>query len=459
LKKVLQFVTFCLLTSFIFFLYTGTSYAEQTVLKEGMSGDGVLRLQQMLHDLGYYTGTPDGAYGPGTRSAVASFQAANGLTVDGIAGSGTLGALSRLVSVSGAQSALKEGMSGDSVLQLQQKLRDLGYYHGTPDGSFGPATRSAVASFQAANNLTVDGIAGASTLGALSHLASAAGEQSVLKEGMSGDSVLKLQQKLHALGYYQGTPDGSFGPGTRSAVASFQSANNLTADGIAGEATLGMLSLLASEASSGNPSTSNSVLKQGMSGDSVLQLQTKLRELGYYQGALDGSFGAGTRSAVANFQYDNGITVDGIAGEQTLLALQTASPQVALANRGQALDREAQVIISFAKQYLGVPYVWAGQSPSGFDCSGFTYYVFGQFNINLPRIADGQFNAGSKVSNLQPGDLVFFSTYEPGPSHVGIYIGDNQFIHASSGAGVVTITSLSDSYYKARYLGARRVIG
>lgn len=362
------------------------------------------------------------------------------------------------------QTALKEGMSGDSVLKLQQKLHDLGYYQGTPDGSYGPGTRSAVVNFQSANKLTVDGIAGAGTLGALHLLgsnASGGGEQAPLKEGMSGDAVLKLQQKLHDLGYYQGTPDGSYGPGTRSAVVSFQSANNLSADGITGMDTLGALQLLGSKVSSENNSSGGdpSALKQGMSGDNVLKLQTKLCELGYCQSAPDGLFGTGTRSAVADFQSDNNLAVDGVAGERTLLALQSASPKATLANRGQALNRDAQAIVEFAKEYLGVKYVWAGQSSSGFDCSGFTSFVFDYFNIDLPRMADAQFNTGSKVSKLEPGDLVFFTTYEPGPSHVGIYIGDNKFIHASSGAGHVTITSLSESYYQSRYLGARRVIG
>ena len=476
MKRIIKLLTLCIVTSFIFFLQSSAGFAEQSVLKEGMTGDNVLKLQQRLSNLGYYQGVPDGSFGSATRSAVESYQSANNFTVDGIAGTGTLSALSLLgsggsdgsTSSSTAQAALKEGMSGDNVLRLQQRLRDLGYYQGTPDGSFGPATRSAVESYQSANSFTVDGVAGTGTLSALSLLgsgvsngnSSSSTDPSILKEGMSGDSVLQLQQKLRNLGYYQGTPDGSFGPGTRSAVASFQSANNLTADGIAGKGTIGALSLLGSVVSSSNTSTNNaSALKQGMSGDNVLKLQTKLLELGYYQGAPDGSFGSGTRSAVVNFQYDNKLTVDGVAGEKTLLAMQSANPMVALANRGQALDRDAQAIVALAKQYLGVPYVWAGQGPSGFDCSGFTYYVFGQFNIDLPRMADEQFNAGSKTSKLQPGDLVFFTTYTSGPSHVGIYIGDNQFIHASSGAGDVTITSLSAAYYQSRYLGARRVIG
>ncbi|MDD4170126.1 MAG: C40 family peptidase, partial [Desulfotomaculaceae bacterium] len=94
----------------------------------------------------------------------------------------------------------------------------------------------------------------------------------------------------------------------------------------------------------------------------------------------------------------------------------------------------------------------------GFDCSGYTSYVYKQMGVSLSRTAADQFRAGVQVSKPSVGDLVFFTTYQRGASHVGIYIGNNQFIHASSGAGKVTITSLSDAYYSKRYLGARRVL-
>ena len=86
--------------------------------------------------------------------------------------------------------------------------------------------------------------------------------------------------------------------------------------------------------------------------------------------------------------------------------------------------------------------------------------MFDQLGYGLPRMADGQFEVGIPVSrnSLEPGDLVFFETYEPGPSHVGIYIGNDQFIHASSGAGHVTVTPLNKTYYRDRYLGARRIL-
>ena len=121
---------------------------------------------------------------------------------------------------------------------------------------------------------------------------------------------------------------------------------------------------------------------------------------------------------------------------------------------------KASTIISKAKSYLGVPYVWGGTSPSGFDCSGLIQYVFQQNGISLPRTTTEQVKTGIYVSksNLQPGDLVFLqNTYRQGVSHVGIYIGDGQMIHASSSKGVV-ISNLSSSYYTQHYHSARRVL-
>ena len=120
----------------------------------------------------------------------------------------------------------------------------------------------------------------------------------------------------------------------------------------------------------------------------------------------------------------------------------------------------AQTIITNAKRYLGTPYVWGGTTPTGFDCSGYTQYVLKLSGINLPRTTTEQYKVGTYVakSDLQPGDLVFLeNTYRKGISHVGIYIGNNQMIHASSSKGV-TISNLSSSYYTKHYYGARRVI-
>lgn len=115
-------------------------------------------------------------------------------------------------------------------------------------------------------------------------------------------------------------------------------------------------------------------------------------------------------------------------------------------------------IISTAKNLMGIPYVWGGTTTSGFDCSGFTQYVFARNGITLPRTAAEQFTVGTVISrsNLKVGDLIFFTTYKAGASHLGIYLGNNNFIHASSTKGV-TISSLTSDYYSSRYIGARRM--
>lgn len=116
-------------------------------------------------------------------------------------------------------------------------------------------------------------------------------------------------------------------------------------------------------------------------------------------------------------------------------------------------------IVATAKQYLGVPYKWGGTDPSGFDCSGFVYYVLRCNGINVSRTQVPMYSEGTPVSkaNLQPGDLVFFqNTYKAGLSHVGIYVGDGQFIHAPSSGRVVSYADLNSDYYTAHYYGAAR---
>ncbi len=108
---------------------------------------------------------------------------------------------------------------------------------------------------------------------------------------------------------------------------------------------------------------------------------------------------------------------------------------------------------------IGTKYVSGGISTNGFDCSGFTMYVFDKIGIDLPHQSGSQYQMGSAISRdgIRPGDLVFFNTTGKGVSHVGIYVGEGKFAHASSSRGV-TISSLNDSYYVNRYVGAKRIM-
>lgn len=113
--------------------------------------------------------------------------------------------------------------------------------------------------------------------------------------------------------------------------------------------------------------------------------------------------------------------------------------------------------VAYAEQFIGVPYVWGGDSPSGFDCSGLVQFTLRHFGVTLPRTSYDQYLAGAPVyrQDLQPGDLVFFDTDGPGASHNGIYVGNGKFINAADSG--VQIDSMNTGYWNDYYIGARRV--
>jgi len=123
------------------------------------------------------------------------------------------------------------------------------------------------------------------------------------------------------------------------------------------------------------------------------------------------------------------------------------------------VDADASIFEKTALSFLNTPYRFGGSSENGIDCSGFVQKVFKEFNLKLPRTAREQYTLGTKVpkGDLQLGDLIFFRTYAKYPSHVGIYIGDNKMIHASSRNRGVVVSSIDSKYFRKRYLGAKRL--
>lgn len=253
---------------------------------------------------------------------------------------------------------------GDDVLRMQKALVSLGYATGGTDGKFGPTTEKAVRQFQKDNGLTVDGAAGSATLTLLYDRAEGStsgstggssgssgssgstsnyfgGNYNTLKYGSRGDRVKLLQKALNQLGYSAGSADGKFGSGTQRAVVAFQRANGLTADGLAGTKTLKKIEALLSggtssggstttkpDSGSSNTGSSNNgytvpsrTLRRGYQGDDVKSVQSRLKELGYYTGSIDGQYGSGSMAAVKAFQSKHGLTADGLAGKATYAIL------------------------------------------------------------------------------------------------------------------------------------------
>ena len=173
-----------------------------------------------------------------------------------------------------------------------------------------------------------------------------------------------------------------------------------------------------------------------------------------------GSLSKGTKVEVIS--TTNGwskINYNGSIGYVSSQYLSSSSTDSSTSTTSSSVNK----VISLAKSLLGKSYIWGAQGPSTFDCSGFTYYVFkNAANITLPRVSQDQSTYGTYVSksNLKVGDLVFFDTNganDGNVSHVGIYLGNNQFIHASSSKGKVVISEMS-SYYSGAYVNARRVL-
>ncbi len=313
-------------------------------LEFGSEGSAVRTLQQKLKDLGYLAGTADGKFGIATQAAVIAFQRNNGLAADGKAGTATL---SKLYSGSARKASgnapkieesekkksgrdtssiastgfetLENGSEGSAVKKLQQRLKDLGYYSGNADGRFGDATEAAVMAFQQQNNLTVDDKAGPATQRVLYGTgAQSPSMYTSIQRGETGDRVRNLQYTLYELGYYDGSIDGDFGQTTEDAVRAFQIRNGLKVDGIAGRDTLATLYSAGAIAAT-TPQDEQESIGYGASGEIVQEIQDCLIERGYMtEEQRSGVYDDVTFEAVKMFQGENGMTVDGVCGPQTL---------------------------------------------------------------------------------------------------------------------------------------------
>ncbi len=174
-------------------------------------------------------------------------------------------------------------------------------------------------------------------------------------------------------------------------------------------------------------------------------------------------------NVIGSLYYGQAVTVDYAEGEWYHISYNGTGAYVhsdyitiypaGTTSRGSVDRSKGQAVIDLAKTFLGTPYVYGGASPSGFDCSGFVYYLYQQFGVSLYRTAAGQAQNGIIVSREEmiPGDIILFSSSGGPITHVGLYVGDGQFIHSPQTGKTVEIVPLSSSYYDRGFMGARRI--
>ncbi|MBP3657441.1 MAG: peptidoglycan-binding protein [Clostridia bacterium] len=228
---------------------------------------------------------------------------------------------------------IRPDSNGETVKDVQTKLKALKYYSGEITGNVGNKTEAAIKAFQRDYNLTADGIAGPATLAKLDAVYAQkggnggdSGSGGGLRLNSNGAAVRTLQQNLTKLGYYWAEITGNFGAKTETAVKRFQEENGLKPDGVAGAKTLAAIekALKNSGLKDDDSQNDGSVLKLNSQGTKVSKLQTDLKTLGYYYADITGNFGAKTEAAVKKFQQDKGLTADGVAGAKTLAAIEQA---------------------------------------------------------------------------------------------------------------------------------------
>lgn len=211
----------------------------------------------------------------------------------------------------------------------------------------------------------------------------------------------------------------------------------------------------------------------GESSERVEEVQEALAFYDYYEGEMDGIYGPLTEAALQDADKEKVLPQSTQPEEKSPTSEEkddSSNSDSEKKGDGDAQDKQEETsnamsldvegstdIIQQAKDLIGTPYVWGGTSPSGFDCSGFIQFVYEEEDKTLPRTVREIWNYGDLVDKPSIGDLVFFETYQAGPSHMGIYLGNGDFIHAGTSSGV-TISNYKDTdYWQERYIGAKRI--
>ncbi len=432
---------------------------------EGIDSPIIMEVQERLMDLGYMDkDEPTEHFGPVTEGAVSLFQRQHDLQADGAIGAETYTAL---MSASAQKYLVQEGVKGEDVRELQDRLHEMGYLSAVTS-YFGTDTAAAVKRFQDRNGLSPDGKIGEGTR---EMLYSEEARANAYSYGDEGPEIKRFQERLIKLAYYTGSADGKNGRATVNAIKRFQERNGLIADGHVGPET--RRRLLSSDAQA-------NALVLGMRGSDVEDAQARLKELKYLKNAT-GYFGTDTESAVIAFQKNNKLSADGKIGKATLSALLSSRakawtssnppPKASGGSSGSSSSKGSgsgsaapptnlsgvEGLIAAAESRLGCKYVRGGKGPNTFDCSGLVYWSLNQAGVRQGYMTSGgwakteKYPTIGRLSNAQRGDILVFD------GHVGIAIGGGKMIDASSGQGKVRIANLSTPYWSREYICGYRI--
>ncbi len=338
---------------------------------------------------------------------------------------------------------LKQEDDSDAVAALQQRLMELGYFdYDEITTYYGTVTKSAVQLFERASGLTEDGVADSLTQALLF------GEQAMpyrMKMGDKGSDVRSMQRRLTELGYYADKDNGYFGIATERAVKAFQARNKIEETGVIDHTVRDLMYSPHARYLVDPTPTPKPTIKPTPKPTAKPTVKPTVT---YDIPVLDD---------------DDVIDVGNSTPKPIATPRPTATPEPSDEEPTGSYSNSASGLIAAAKAQLGKPYVWSEEGPDSFDCSGLAYYALRLSGVSVSRynaIGFSQVSSWKAINSLddcRKGDLLFYkSDSNPSVNHTGIYLGNGQFIHASSSAGKVVISDTT-GYYERNFVIARRV--